>query len=115
MDKLFPVLAIGYDENGKIGEELIYTVTTDVPSYTPTGYQLGSVPIWGDTTISDTTDIGIWSVTITNTNNIIYYLDATGEITVIQEPASPRRDGTDDSPAMTTRRHRQHDTHGAAS
>lgn len=45
------------------------------------GYQLGNIALWGDTTITDTTDIGIWSVNITNTNNVIYYLDATGEIT----------------------------------
>jgi hypothetical protein len=45
------------------------------------GYQLGNIPLWGDTTIVDTTDVGIWSVNITNTNNVIYYLDATGEIT----------------------------------
>jgi hypothetical protein len=45
------------------------------------GYQLGNIPIWGDTTIVDTTDVGIWSVNITNTNNVIYYLDATGEVT----------------------------------
>jgi hypothetical protein len=45
------------------------------------GYQLGNVALWGDTTITDTTDVGIWSVNITNTNNVIYYLNATGEIT----------------------------------
>lgn len=45
------------------------------------GYQLGNIPMWGDTTIVDTTDVGIWSVNIMNTNNVIYYLDATGEIT----------------------------------
>ncbi|MEX2470611.1 MAG: hypothetical protein WEA34_00425 [Gemmatimonadota bacterium] len=45
------------------------------------GYQLGNIPMWGDTTIVDTTDVGIWTVNITNTNNVIYYLDATGEIT----------------------------------
>ncbi len=45
------------------------------------GYQLGNIPIWGDTMIVDTTNIGIWSVSITNTNNVIYYLDATGEVT----------------------------------
>ena len=45
------------------------------------GYQLGNIPMWGDTTIVDTTDVGIWSVNITNTNNVIYILDATGEIT----------------------------------
>lgn len=45
------------------------------------GYQLGNIPIWGDTTIVDTTNVGIWTVNIMNTNNVIYYLDATGEIT----------------------------------
>jgi len=45
------------------------------------GYQLGNIPIWGDTTIVDTTDVGIWAVNITNTNNVIYYLDATGTVT----------------------------------
>ncbi len=45
------------------------------------GYELGNIALWGDTTITDTTDVGIWSVNITNTNNVIYYLDATGEIT----------------------------------
>jgi len=45
------------------------------------GYQLGNIPIWGDTTIVDTTDVGVWSVNITNTNNVIYYLDATGTVT----------------------------------
>ncbi|MDZ7779161.1 MAG: hypothetical protein U5R14_04370 [Gemmatimonadota bacterium] len=45
------------------------------------GYQLGNVPVWGDTTITDTTGVGIWTVNITNTNNVIYYLDATGEVT----------------------------------
>lgn len=45
------------------------------------GYQLGNIPVWGDTTLTDTTDVGIWSVNITNTNNVIYYLDATGEVT----------------------------------
>lgn len=45
------------------------------------GYQLGNVPVWGDTTIVDTTDVGVWTVNIMNTNNVIYYLDATGEIT----------------------------------
>lgn len=45
------------------------------------GYQLGNIAIWGDTTITDTTDVGIWTVNILNTNNVIYYLDATGQVT----------------------------------
>ena len=44
------------------------------------GYQLGSVPLWGDTTITGTVNGGTWSVNILNTNNVIYYLDATGEV-----------------------------------
>ena len=45
------------------------------------GYQLGNIPMWGDTTIVGTAGGGSWSVNIRNTNNIIYYLDATGEVT----------------------------------
>jgi len=45
------------------------------------GYQLGNIPMWGDTTITGTAGAGTWSVNILNTNNIIYYLDATGEVT----------------------------------
>lgn len=45
------------------------------------GYQLGNIPVWGDTTITGTSSGGEWSVKILNTNNVIYYLDATGEVT----------------------------------
>lgn len=45
------------------------------------GYQLGNIPLWGDTTITGTSPGGAWSVNILNTNNVIYYLDATGEVT----------------------------------
>ncbi len=45
------------------------------------GYQLGSIPMWGDTTIVDTTDTGIWSVKVTNLNGTVYFVDATGEVT----------------------------------
>ncbi len=45
------------------------------------GYQLGNIPVWGDTTITDTVDVGIWSVNITNFNNRVYFLDAEAEIT----------------------------------
>jgi hypothetical protein len=46
-----------------------------------TGYQLASIPVWGDTTIVDTLDSGIWSVTVANLNNRLYFLNARGEIT----------------------------------
>lgn len=45
------------------------------------GYQLGNIPMWGDTTITATTAEGVWTVNIMNTNNVIYYLDSTGEVT----------------------------------
>jgi len=45
------------------------------------GYQLSSIPVWGDTTITDTLDSGIWSVTVGNLNNRLYFLNARGEIT----------------------------------
>lgn len=45
------------------------------------GYQLGNIAIWGDTTLTDTIASGIWNVTILNSNNIVYYLTATGEVT----------------------------------
>jgi hypothetical protein len=45
------------------------------------GYKLGLIPVWGDTTITDTLPSGIWSVTVANLNNNIYFLNAEGEIT----------------------------------
>ncbi len=45
------------------------------------GYQLGQVPIWGDTTLTDTTDTGIWTVQVTNLNGKIYFLSASGDVT----------------------------------
>lgn len=45
------------------------------------GYQLGNIAVWGDTTITDTIASGIWNVTILNSNNIVYYLTASGEVT----------------------------------
>jgi hypothetical protein len=45
------------------------------------GYQLGNIPLWGDTTITDTIDVGVWTVNITNLNNRVYVLDAGGEVT----------------------------------
>jgi hypothetical protein len=46
-----------------------------------TGYQLGSIPVWGDTTIVDTVASGIWSVTVSNLNGKLYFLNAEGEVT----------------------------------
>lgn len=45
------------------------------------GYQLGQLPIWGDTTLVDSTDTGVWSVKVTNMNGTVYFVDATGEVT----------------------------------
>lgn len=45
------------------------------------GYRLGNIPVWGDTTISQTVDGGIWTVTIRNLNGTVYYLEAEGEVT----------------------------------
>jgi len=45
------------------------------------GYQLGQVPLWRDTTISDNTETGLWTVKVTNLNGKVYFLDATGEVT----------------------------------
>ncbi len=45
------------------------------------GYKLGLIPLWGDTTITDTLPSGIWSVSVANLNNNIYFLNARGEIT----------------------------------
>jgi hypothetical protein len=45
------------------------------------GYQLSSIPIWGDTTISDSLDYGRWSVSVSNLNSRLYFLNASGEIT----------------------------------
>lgn len=45
------------------------------------GYQVGKIPLGGDSTIVDTLDSGIWSVTVSNLNNRLYLLDARGEVT----------------------------------
>lgn len=45
------------------------------------GYKLGLIPLWGDTTITDTLPSGVWSVTVANLNNNIYFLNAQGRIT----------------------------------
>lgn len=45
------------------------------------GYQLGSIAVWGDTTITDTIARGIWEVQIRNANNFVYHLDVTGTVT----------------------------------
>ncbi len=45
------------------------------------GYQLSAIPVWGDTTITDTLDSGIWSVTVANLNSRLYFLNARGEVT----------------------------------
>jgi hypothetical protein len=45
------------------------------------GYQLSAIPVWGDTTITDSLDSGIWSVTVTNLNDRLFFLNARGEIT----------------------------------
>jgi hypothetical protein len=45
------------------------------------GYKLGAIPVWGDTTITDTLPSGIWTVSVANLNNNIYFLNAQGRIT----------------------------------
>ncbi|MDX1646259.1 MAG: hypothetical protein R3304_03855 [Longimicrobiales bacterium] len=45
------------------------------------GYELGSIPLWSDTTISGTLERGDWEVTIHNANNFVYMLTATGQVT----------------------------------
>lgn len=45
------------------------------------GYQVGKIPLGGDSTVVDTLDSGIWSVTVSNLNNRLYLLDAQGEVT----------------------------------
>lgn len=45
------------------------------------GYQLGNIAVWGDTTIVDTIASGIWTVNIQNSNNYVYHLTSTGEVT----------------------------------
>ena len=46
-----------------------------------TGYQLGNILQWGDTTLTDTIADGIWTVTIANANDYVYFLTATGQVT----------------------------------
>jgi hypothetical protein len=45
------------------------------------GYQLGNIPMWGQTTIVDTIASGIWTVRIQNANNFVYFLTSTGRVT----------------------------------
>jgi hypothetical protein len=45
------------------------------------GYQLGNLTLWGSATIVDTIASGIWTVNIHNSNNFVYHLTATGEVT----------------------------------
>jgi hypothetical protein len=45
------------------------------------GYKLAGIPVWGDTTIVDTLDSGVWTVGVINLNNRVYFLSAQGEIT----------------------------------
>jgi len=45
------------------------------------GYQLNNIAVWSDTTITDTLDTGIWSVSIAKTSDHMFYLSATGEVT----------------------------------
>lgn len=45
------------------------------------GYRLGNIPIMGDTSISESTGPGTWTVNIKNLNNHIYYVEAEGEVT----------------------------------
>jgi len=45
------------------------------------GYQLGNIPMWGQTTIVDTIANGIWTVRIQNANNFVYFLTSTGQVT----------------------------------
>jgi hypothetical protein len=46
-----------------------------------TGYQLGNIGVWSDTTIPDTIAHGIWEVTIGNANNFVYWVRAKGTVT----------------------------------
>ncbi|MDH3271405.1 MAG: hypothetical protein OEN56_08745 [Gemmatimonadota bacterium] len=45
------------------------------------GYQLGNIPVWSDTVITDTIATGIWEVSIANANNFVYFVTASGEVT----------------------------------
>ena len=45
------------------------------------GYQLGNIPVWADTTITDTIANGIWEVSIANSNNFVYFVTSTGTVT----------------------------------
>lgn len=45
------------------------------------GYQLGNILPWTDTTLTDTIADGVWTVNITNSNDFVYFLTATGEVT----------------------------------
>jgi hypothetical protein len=45
------------------------------------GYQLGRIPVQGDTTITDTAEAGVWSVNVKNLNNRLYFLEAESEVT----------------------------------
>jgi len=45
------------------------------------GYSLGNILPWSDTTLTDTLSNGIWSVSIANANDHVYFLTATGEVT----------------------------------
>ncbi|MBT8489013.1 MAG: hypothetical protein HKN72_13760 [Gemmatimonadetes bacterium] len=45
------------------------------------GYELGNIPVWADTTITDTIARGIWEVSIANANNFVYFVTASGEVT----------------------------------
>lgn len=45
------------------------------------GYQLGNIPVWSDTLLTETTPRGVWEVSVTNANNFTYFLTATGEVT----------------------------------
>jgi len=45
------------------------------------GYQLGKILPWSDTTLTDTISDGIWTVSIANANDYVYFLTATGEVT----------------------------------
>ena len=45
------------------------------------GYQLGNIAVWSDTTITDTIATGVWEVSITNANNFVYFLTASGTVT----------------------------------
>lgn len=45
------------------------------------GYELGNIPVWEDTVITDTIARGIWEVSVANANNFVYFVTATGEVT----------------------------------